>query len=145
MKIIVDSNIVFSAILNTTNTVGDILLNSADTFEFYSCEYLRDEIDNHQARILALSGYEKAELNAIQYRLYQSIHFIAESIIPFEFWQKAAVYVRDVDMDDIAFVALSLYIDVPIWTRERTLIAGLVKKGFQNLISTKEILALREK
>lgn len=34
MKIIVDTNIVFSAILNSNSRIGKILLNSKNTFSF---------------------------------------------------------------------------------------------------------------
>ncbi len=36
MKIIVDTNIIFSTILNTDSKYGDLLLNSDGIFEFYS-------------------------------------------------------------------------------------------------------------
>lgn len=36
MKIVIDSNIVFSAILNKNGKIGDLLLNSDDVFQFYT-------------------------------------------------------------------------------------------------------------
>jgi len=35
MKIIVDTNIVFSAILNSNSRIGKILLNSKEHFQFF--------------------------------------------------------------------------------------------------------------
>ncbi len=40
MKIIVDTNIVFSAILNSNSRIGKILLNSKEHFQFFTCNYL---------------------------------------------------------------------------------------------------------
>ena len=37
MKVAVDTNIVFSAILNTNSKIGDILMNSESIFEFRRC------------------------------------------------------------------------------------------------------------
>ena len=37
VKIIIDTNIIFSGLLNTDGTIGDLLLNSDGVFEFYSC------------------------------------------------------------------------------------------------------------
>ena len=34
MKIVVDTNIVFSALLNSNNTIGDLILNPDMYFEF---------------------------------------------------------------------------------------------------------------
>ena len=47
MKIVVDTNIIFSALLNSNSTIGDILFNSDKDFEFYSCAYMRFEIQKH--------------------------------------------------------------------------------------------------
>lgn len=143
MKIIVDSNIVFSAMLNPASSIGDIILNSQDTFTFYTCEYLREEINDHKDKIVTIAGYDTYEFDEVTFLVYQHVVFLSESTIPFEFWQKAAGLVRDIDMDDIAYVALSLYLGIQLWTGDKLLIAGLAKKGFTNFITTQDMLQLR--
>lgn len=49
-KIIVDTNIIFSCLLNSQGTIGDIIFNSENTFKYYSNQYMRFEIRKH-ARI----------------------------------------------------------------------------------------------
>lgn len=44
MKIVVDTNIIFSTLLNSSSNIGDLLFNSDKHFEFYSCSYMRYEI-----------------------------------------------------------------------------------------------------
>jgi predicted nucleic acid-binding protein len=44
VKIIVDANIVFSAILNTNSKIADILLNSKGTFSFLAPDFLETEL-----------------------------------------------------------------------------------------------------
>ena len=46
-------------------------------------------------------------------------------------------------MDDISHVALSLFLDIKLWTGDKLLIGGLTKKGFTNFITTQEMLQLR--
>jgi predicted nucleic acid-binding protein len=53
MKIIVDTNIVFSALLNSNSHIGQLLLDSRNYFEFYSCKYLQKELFNHFHKIRA--------------------------------------------------------------------------------------------
>ena len=143
MKVLVDSNIVFSAMLNPESSIGDIILNSQDTFSFYGCEYLREEINNHKAKILKIAGYDEREYDEVEFLVYKQIDFFSESTIPFEFWKKAADLVRDVDMDDISHVALSLFLDIKLWTGDKLLIGGLTKKGFKNIVTTQDMLQLR--
>lgn len=126
MKIIIDSNIVFSSILNIESRISDLLLNSAGRFEFFTCEYLREEISGHRVKIMELTGFNETELFEIQHLLYQHITFVSEIIIPFEFWQKAAELVRDIDINDISFVALSLFMNEKLWTGDKKLMEGLI-------------------
>lgn len=143
MKVVVDSNIVFSAMLNPESSIGDIILNSQDVFDFYACEYLREEINDHKPKIINLTGYDEREYNEVELLVYKQIAFFSESTIPFEFWKKAADFVRDVDMDDISFVAISLFLDIKLWTGDKALINGLIQKGFKNIVTTQEMLQLR--
>ena len=124
MKVVVDSNIVFSVILNPGSSIGDIILNSQETFSFYACDYVREEINEHKDKIIKITGYDKREYDEVEFLVYKQIDFFSESTIPFEFWKKAADFVRDIDMDDIPFVALSLFLDIKLWTGDKWLIGG---------------------
>jgi len=55
MIVIVDTNIVFSAILKTDSVIGDLILNSNQIFQFQSCYYLIEEIENHWDKLKKLS------------------------------------------------------------------------------------------
>lgn len=79
----------------------------------------------------------------IEYLVYKHIDFLSESTIPFEFWKGAAHLVRGIDMDDIPFVALSLFSYVKLWTGDKVLTAGLIEKGFKNIITTQEMVHMR--
>jgi predicted nucleic acid-binding protein len=61
MKIVVDTNIIFSALLNSNSTIGDILFNSDKHFEFYSCSYMRSEIQ-HWERLKTISKLSEEQL-----------------------------------------------------------------------------------
>ena len=62
MKIVVDTNIAFSAILNTETKIGDLLMNSEGLLEFHACQYLRLEIHKHRERLMDIPGYRKMNL-----------------------------------------------------------------------------------
>jgi predicted nucleic acid-binding protein len=143
-KIVVDTNIVFSGILNTNGLIGDLLMNSHPLLEFYSASYLRLEIDKHLHRLMDISGLDEEQVEQSKHQITKNIIFISEEQIPFKIWHTSVSYVRDVDMDDIAFVALSEFMDVKLWTGDKKLRKGLEAKGFTSCISTQELLELRE-
>lgn len=139
MKLVVDTNIVFSAMLNPESTIGDILLNSEGILELYTGHSLREEIEEHRDRILSIARCSSATFEEIKFLIFNQLRFVAEPIIPFEFWQRAAFYVRDADMDDIPFVALSLFLGCKLWTGDKKLLEGLAAKGYTEMVSTSDV------
>ena len=57
MRIVIDTNIAFSAILNTNSKIARILLQPKSRFNFYSTEQLLNEIEEHRSKIKQLSDF----------------------------------------------------------------------------------------
>ena len=85
MIVIVDTNIAFSAILNTKSIIGDLILNSNQIFQFLSCYYLLGEIDKHWDKLKRISKLRDNELHESQRLVYKNINFINEGQIPKKF------------------------------------------------------------
>lgn len=143
MIIIVDTNIAFSAMLNTKSTIGDLILNSENIFEFRSCNYLIHEIDNHWKKLQQISKLSPEELINIQRIVFSNIRFINEELIPKEFWIKSYNLVSKFDLDDVAFIALNEFHNSLFWTGDKVLINGLRSLGYKKIISTDELISLR--
>jgi predicted nucleic acid-binding protein len=143
MKIVVDTNIIFSALLSSDNTIGNLLFNSDKHFEFYTCTYLRFEIHKHWERLKKLSKLSEEELQISYNQVLLKLKFINEEIIPQETWLVSEKITKDIDIDDSDFVALTKFLKATLWTSDKTLYNGLKKKGFKKLLNTSELLALR--
>lgn len=57
MRIVVDTNIAFSAILNTNNLIANIILYPKSRLHFYSTDLLLLEIQEHRDKLKRLAGY----------------------------------------------------------------------------------------
>jgi len=144
MKIIVDTNIVFSAILNSHSRIGDLLLNSSECFEFYSCNLLREEINRHKDKLLRVSEFSEEALAESTFQIFNVLHFVSDEQIPFDTWYKCIFWVKD--MDDLAFVALNDFLDAELlWTGDLRLLNHLRSLGYAKGASTQELFDLREK
>jgi predicted nucleic acid-binding protein len=143
VKIVVDTNIVFSAILNSDSKIGDLLLNSGKSIDFYTADYLRYEIGNHYEKLSKISNQSLENIAKAEHYIIKGINFISEEQISENTWISAYNLVKEVDLDDIAFVALSKHLRCKLWTGDNVLIRGLRKNGFTNTISTDELLSLR--
>ncbi len=75
-KIIVDTNIIFSCLLNSRGIVGDIIFNSGHAFEFYSNQYMRFEIRKHWNKLLKASKMNDSELRTAYEKLTTRLTFI---------------------------------------------------------------------
>jgi predicted nucleic acid-binding protein len=142
LKIVVDTNIVFSSLLNIDSNIAKILIQSNDTFSFYSCHFLREEINRHKKRILKITGYSGLEFDEAEYLILKNIQFINHNLIDTKILLKSKVLVEGVDGNDFPFVALAKHFKCRLWTGDKKLVNGLSKKDYHNCISTKELLEI---
>ena len=143
MKIVVDTNIIFSTLLNSNGTIGDLIFNSKKHFEFYSCSYMLFEIQKHWEKLKKISKLNDAELETSYAQILSKIKFINEEIIPVDIWITSEKITKNIDIDDIDFVALTKFLKATLWSGDKILYAGLKESGFKKIINTQELLALR--
>ena len=67
---------------------------------------------------------------------YTKIHFISDEFIPKENLITADELTKDVDFDDVLFVALSLHLNCKLWTGDKALMKALIAKGFKRFVTT---------
>ena len=144
MRIIVDANIIFSAILNTDGKIGDILLNSNNIFEFIAPRFLKEEIRKYHKKIIQISGYSGSELLDIEDKVYKPVSFISEVHIPLSIRKSAEHLVKEIDPKDVVYIAFAKYFRCKLWSGDKVLRNGLVKKGFTNFVTTDELFKQRE-
>ena len=82
MNIVVDTNIVFSAMLNTNGNLAKILLLSFEKLTFYSTTSLSEEIISNASKLKKISGYTQDEFFRLYSLLTKNINFISPSLIP---------------------------------------------------------------
>lgn len=144
MKIVVDTNILFSAILNTNGKIGDLLLNSDDVFQFYSPVYATDELKVHHDKLEKLSKLSFDEIETIKVLLFKHIRFVNSAIIPLDIWLYAENTMSDIDPNDTEFLALAEYIDCFIWTGDKKQHNKLLAKNIRKTILSTDLWDLRK-
>jgi len=145
MRIVVDTNILFSAILNSHSRIGQIILHPSRKHKFYSVRFLQKEMQNHFDKIRKITKLSDAEITELIEILYSRIHFISDDLIPLETFIEADELTKSVDFDDILFVALSLHLNCKLWTGDIALMNALKKQGFNKFIITRELIEKQRK
>lgn len=144
MIVIVDANIVFSAILNTNGKVGDLILNSDGIIDFIAPRYMDWEILKYQDKILKITKKSSTEIKRIHFKIMKKISFFSEEQIPMENRIKAYDIVKNIDPKDTPYIAFSDFLKLKIWTGDKELSKGLLDKGYKITISTNELYKYRE-
>ena len=142
MRVVVDTNIVFSAILNTNSKISKIILQPRSNLNLYSTDQLQYEIAQHWNKLKKLSKYSEIELHKASTLIISKIKFISVQLIPRNLFIAAEKLTGDIDIDDTEFVALTGHIRGRLWTGDKELRRGLKKKNWENLISTDELYKL---
>ncbi len=137
MKVVIDTNIIFSALLKKESTIKKFILDP--TNELYTCNFLFVEIFKYRNKIEKFSELEFDDILSAMRIIFSRVHFVNEGMIPPEIFQKAHSLCFDVDEKDTPFVALSLFLDAPLMTGDKNLIKDLAVKGFDNIVMLESI------
>ena len=145
MRVIIDTNIIFSALVNSNENIGNLIFNSKGYFEFYGCEFLKTEITDHWEKLRSASKLSDRELTIAKGKLYEQIFFINQQVLNQQILLKAENIVQDIDPDDTFFVALTLSLVGGLWTGDKNLYKGLKEKEFQEVYNTHDLWEKRKK
>jgi len=127
-SVVVDTNLIFSALIPKASKIREILIESNLTF--YSPNFLITEIYKHKDKLIKNSKLNEPEFYLYLSGIIENIKFIPTDFISKDSRQKAYDLCKDVDIKDTPFIALSIEIKRPLWTGDKKLKKELRSKGF---------------
>nr|NQU88859.1 hypothetical protein [Bacteroidota bacterium] len=142
MRIVVDTNIVFSAVLKSNSRIAKIILQSGTRLNFYSTDLLIHEIQEHKLKLQKLSGLSNINLDNSISLITRRIRFIDAELIPNEIFHLSEELLKDIDIDDVEFVALTEHIHGKLWSGDKALQRKLAIKNWKKFVSLSELSAM---
>lgn len=143
MNLVVDTNIVFSTLLNPHSAIEEILMNIQDDFTFFAPELLKEELRRYAPKIVTYSKLDQKSLSDLKELVLSTITFVSEELISEQSWIEAFALAKDIDEDDTPFIALSIELNAKLWTGDKVLYNGLIKKEADIIITTADLKKLR--
>ena len=131
--VVVDTNIIFSALLRPDSHLAATLLRAGH--RFYVCESVLVELFKHKEKIVRLSHVADDDVVRLYHLILTHLHLFKEDLIAAEHWRAAHRLCRDVDEADTPHVALALELGAPLWTGDVRLRDGLRSGGFTRFFS----------
>ncbi len=114
MKLALDSNIIFSALIKKSTTRNIIL---SDVFDLSAPEYIFSEITKHKELLLRKSKLDEVDFDALLLLLQKHIHLVSKE----KYNEKMALdedILKDIDITDSLFLAIALALNCSIWSND---------------------------
>ena len=140
-NIVVDTNIVFSAILNTDSVIANLLLKYDNLFFFRTTENLKYEIEKHKSKLQAISGLNGTKIETSKKIIFNRLVFVKNDEVDLKYRRKGYDLSKNIDENDFLFISLNeCFKDSLLWTGDKKLIQGLRNKGYKKVVKTNELL-----
>lgn len=116
MELVVDANILMSALISIEGKTFDIIFN--DRIKLFSSDYILEECEEHKDEILAKSNISKPD-----FELFLSLISLNIELIPKAEFSKYVSRAGEItpDPDDTEYFALALKLNCPIWSNDKRL------------------------
>ncbi len=139
MIIVVDTNIIVSASLDSKSDLFSLIINNSTKIDFITPEFSLKEIQLNCELICRKAKKYLAIFESNLQQLLTHITVLSDDELTETNIQDADNLTRKIDMDDTIFIAFSLALNCLLWTGDRKLMNGVKRAGFQHIISTKEL------
>ena len=106
MIIVVDANILFSAIITPNGKIAKLLGNSALGLTRLSCHFLITELHRHEAKIIKASKRSEISVRNDMYGYLRHIRIYDETFLDRVHLKEAKRLTEKVDLYDMDYVAL---------------------------------------
>ncbi len=133
MNVVVDTNIIFSALLPQSKKIRDILCLEKN-LSFYSCNFAMVEVFKNKEKILRYAQVDEEKILRALHKIFKRITFFREELISSDSLKLAYNLCIDVDIKDVYFVALAIELNGALWTGDTKLKEGLRKRGFDRFL-----------
>ena len=132
MKLVIDANVLFAALIKHGNTRILVLFPE---FDLYCPEFIIQEFKKHIESLSIKSGLAPQELEALleeiintaEIKIIKANEFINEETIK---------KIHFIDSDDLEYISLATELNCPLWSNDKE----LKKQSIIKIITTKELI-----
>lgn len=135
---IIDTSILMSILISGKSSYKPIVMFN----RFVSIDYIFKEIDEYKERIFDKSKLERNQLVEYTNQIISRITVLPRYVVSEVNIRKATDLTKDIDFNDVWFIALSLEYDLTLLTRDEKLYKGLTKKGFKKIMLFDQFLKM---
>ncbi len=133
---VIDANVLMSIIISGKATYKNLLIY----YNFIIPEFGLVEIDKYQNTMFQKTSMKRNELINFSYAVFSAITILPNYILDEKIIKESIKLVEKVDIKDLAYIALATQLDLMLLTRDKTLVSGMKKQKFKNILSFDDFL-----
>lgn len=135
-RFIIDANILFSMFISGKEEYFEL----TEKVKFLTPVFALEELQKHQETILSKTKIDSKNFNDFTLRILDNVLVVPNFLITTQSYLQAYNWCKDIDLDDMVYIALSIEFDTCFVTRDMILYEGLKQKGYLNIMAWKEFL-----
>ncbi len=135
---VLDTNVLMSILISGKSGYKPIVMFNS----FVTIDYLFKEIDEYKNTIFKKSKLDRQQLIEFTSQILSKITVLPRYVVSEESLNLATDLTKDVDFNDVWFIALSLEYNLTLLTRDEKLYNGLIKKGFKKIMLFDQFLKM---
>lgn len=130
MKLVIDANVLFSALIKNSET-RKLIFNTA--IKLYSPDFIIEEVKKYNYEIIKKSGLSLEEFDLLTELLFKHIQIINKQ--EYSHFLQTSIYLIH-DKKDAPYLATALKLNCPIWSNDKE----LKKQKKVKIFTTEELL-----
>jgi len=134
MKLVVDTNRIIAALVR--DGVSRKIITHFDG-ELITIGFSMEELGNHKKEILKKAKISETDLEMILNKLFSKMTVLDDKIIV-RYMEEANEIMRDIDSDDVPFIAAALATKAPVWSDDK----HFKKQNKIKVLTTKDLVEM---
>lgn len=136
MTIIIDANIIISALINPNGKEAALIFDYTHKVDFAAPGLLFREVQSKKNKIISTSHLtgssfdQSLELISTAFSIYDVARYNPDIL------KVAEQLTYSIDEKDTQYIALTILLEGLLWTGDLKLLSGLKRKGFNQIITT---------
>jgi len=130
MNIVIDTNILISILIKPDGKVANLFFRLKETGITFISDYTFEELIKHDDQIKKFSKLSTVDFEKLKLSLLNTVQIITTENLPNQYLRDSFNLCKDVDIKDIPFVAVTIYVDGYLWSGDKKLYKALRAKAF---------------
>ena len=133
---VLDANVLMGILISGKSGQKPILtLNN-----FILPDFAFIEVDKYKDILLTKTKMSNAQFVDWTYFVFSEVTFLPHYVLEKDILHKTEMLLNTIDLNDTAYVALAMQLELPLLTRDKILFEGLKKQGFRKVLLFKDFL-----